>query len=359
MGSRGKLAMGLVGVGWLALALPCAGETSKKPPLSGAPAEPVGCDLRGSAKVPSNVIVYLAADGRTPVARFTGARSALWLTKVPPGSSRLGIQTGTGTGSFRIRGYIDSAQIPVVSKTRLDVTKGHLWIAEGQGVRIVEPGAGRVRVEKRLSEPIDQTFSAWATCEQLTLGAGWPAPSRVPGAALGYVLRESKLDLFDDWRETRKLVTSLQRSSHGTGVLLFGTQRAGEWVRLVYFGGIEIDAWAPSRNLVALPPGEIVDAGPALPFDSNRVLKLAESARELRPNAEVAIRLEAREQGAVIGVIEPGTETIVVNDVAGWSSVMPRSMHVAPYNDGTFWVRTSELEAAARARDGGTPQSPP
>jgi hypothetical protein len=356
MGSLGRLVLGLVGIGWFAFALPCAGETARAPTPSGSPAEPVGCDLRGSARMPSNVVLYWTVDGRTPVARFTGARSALWLTRVPAGSNRLGIQTGTGTGSFRIRGYIDAGQAPVVSKTRLDVTSGHLWIAEGQSVRVVQPGNGRLKVEKRLTDPIDQTFSAWATCHELALGAGWPPPpSRVPGTALGYVLREPTIELFDDWRASRKLIASLHRSSRGSGLLLFGTQRVGEWVRVLYFGGIEIDAWAPARNLVALPPGEIVDGSPSAPFDSNRTLRLAESTREIRPNAEVPIRLEARERAPVVGVIEPNTDTIVVNDMAGWSSVMPRSMHVAPYNDGAFWVRTNELETAACAQDAGTP----
>lgn len=354
MGSRGRLVLGLVGVGWLGFALPCAGAPRKGEAPRAAPLEQVGCDLRGSARMPSNVIVYLSADGRTPVARFTGARSALWLTRVPAGSSRLGIQTGTGTGSFRIRGYIHAAAVPVVSKTRLDVTQDHLWIAEGQSVRVVESGKGRFRVEKRLTDPIDQTFTAWASCEQLALGPGWPSPSRIPGSALGHVLKQPSIELYDAWHASRKLVTRLHRSSQGSGVLLFSTRRMGEWVRVLYFGGVEIDAWAPARALVALPPGEIVDGSPTAPFEPSRTLRLAESTREIRSNAEVPIRVEAREQAPIVGVIEPDTDTVVVNDVAGWSSVMPRSMHVAPYNDGAFWVRTSELESAARGQDAGT-----
>jgi hypothetical protein len=349
MRSQGKLVWWFLGMGWAVFASPCAGMAAGAPTPRATPAELVGCDLRGNAKVPSDVVIYLTAQGRTPVARFTGAPSALWLTRVPTGSSRLGIQTGTGTGSFRLRGYINAAEAPVVAKRRLEIAKGHLWIAEGQPVRVLEPGKEQFRVEKRLTDPIDQSFEARATCGQLELGAGRPSPSRVPGSALSYVLEQPSIELYDDWHADRKLLTSLHRSPRGPGLLLYSTQRAAEWVRVLYFDGVEVDAWAPSADLVALPPGEIADASPAAPVESNQTLKLAAWKREVRTLTEVSIRLEAREPAPVVGVIEPGTDAVVVNEVAGWSSVMPRSVHVAPYDDGVFWVRTSELEKATRA----------
>ncbi|MBN1611463.1 MAG: hypothetical protein JW940_32820 [Polyangiaceae bacterium] len=353
MRSHGKLVWWFVGIGWLVSASPCAGKPATAQAPRGVRTELLGCDLRGSAPVVSDVVVYRTAQGRTPVARFTGAPSALWLTKVPAGSSRLGIQTGIGTGSFRIRGYIDAARAPVVSKARLEIATGHLWIAKGQTVRVLESGKDRFRVEKRLTDPIDQSFEAWATCEQLELGAGRPSTSQVPGSALSYVLEAANIDLYDDWRAGRRVLTSLHRSPRGSGLLLFSTQSTEHWVRVRYFGGIEIDAWAPAGDLVALPPGEIADGSPAAAVESNRTLKLAEWKRETRTHAEVPIRIEAREQAPVVGVIEPNTDTVVVHEVAGWSSVMPRSIHVAPYNDGVFWVRTSDLEKADRPLGGG------
>jgi hypothetical protein len=354
MRSAGKLVWGFVGIGWLVSAAPCAGKPARTQVASRTPAELVGCDLRGSAQVGSDVVVYMTAQGRAPVARFAGVPSALWLTKAPAGSSRLGIRTGTGTGSFRIRGYIDAAQAPVAARARLEIADGHLWIAEGQTVRVLEAGKDRFRVEKRLADSIDQSFEVWAACGQLEIGAGRPLPSRVPGTASSYVLERPTIELYDDWRASRKLLTSLHRSPQGSSLLFFSTQRTGEWVHVLYFGGVEIDAWAPAGELVALPPGEIADGSPAVPVESNRRLKLAAWKREMRTNAEVPIRLLARERAAVVGVIEPGTDTIVVNEVAGWSSVMPRSMHVAPPGEGLFWVRTSELAKAARAPTAGT-----
>ena len=180
-------------------------------------------------------------------------------------------------------------------------------------------------------------------------GLSWrPSPSRVPGTALSYVLEAPTIELYDDWRAGRRRLTSLQRSPQGAGLLVFSTQRTAQWVRVLYFGGVEIDAWVPSQDLVALPPGEISDGSPAAPVDVSRTLKLAEWMRETRTHAEVPIRLQAREQAPVVGVVERDTDTVVVNEVAGWSSVVPRSMHVAPYGGGGFWVRTGELDNAAR-----------
>jgi hypothetical protein len=353
MQPHGKLVWWFVGIGWLVWPWPCAGKSPGVRPRSRVPAEPVGCDLRGNATVASNVAIYLNADGQTPVARFTGARSPIGLAKVSAGSNRLGIRTGFGTGGFRIRGYIDLDQVPVISKSRLEIAAGHLWIPEGQKVRVMEAGKDGFRVEKRLVGPIDQSFEAWAACGQLELGAGRPSPSRVPGAASSYLLEEPTLELYDDWRAGRRQLVLLHRSPQGAGLLLFSTQRTGEWVRVLYFGGVEIDAWAPSGALEALPPGEIADGSPAASVESSRTLRLAEWKRETRTNAEVPIRLEAREQAPVVGVIERNTDTVVVNEVAGWSSVMPRSMHVAPYDGGAFWVRTGELDNAAHAPDAG------
>ena len=61
------------------------------------------------------------------------------------------------------------------------------------------------------------------------------------------------------------------------------------------------------------------------------------------PRSEVQLRLSARNSEPVIGVIEPDTETIVVDVVAGWANVLPGSLNVLPPKEGNFWVRAAEL----------------
>ena len=54
------------------------------------------------------------------------------------------------------------------------------------------------------------------------------------------------------------------------------------------------------------------------------------------------MRDAASDKGNVIGKIEPGTETYVLDTVAGWTSVLPKALNVMPYGEGQFWVKAGD-----------------
>ncbi len=55
------------------------------------------------------------------------------------------------------------------------------------------------------------------------------------------------------------------------------------------------------------------------------------------------LRRVAKESEPAIGVIEPGAETYVIDQVAGFASVLPKAMNVLPAVDSQFWAKSSDL----------------
>jgi hypothetical protein len=111
-----------------------------------------------------------------------------------------------------------------------------------------------------------------------------------------------------------------------------------------YHGDVEIRGWALARQLKALPRGETMDIqhGPVSKRQPPQ-LALASKPELIKTTAEVPIRSGAGDDKPVIGRIESGTETYVLDTVAGWASVLPKSLNVAPYGDHQFWVKASDL----------------
>jgi hypothetical protein len=75
-------------------------------------------------------------------------------------------------------------------------------------------------------------------------------------------------------------------------------------------------------------------------------LKLASTPRTVTASKDVSIRDSGSDKGKLIGVIESGTEVFVMDIVAGWASVMPKSLNVAPHGDGQFWAKASDIGAS-------------
>jgi len=42
-------------------------------------------------------------------------------------------------------------------------------------------------------------------------------------------------------------------------------------------------------------------------------------------------------------VVEADTEVYVMDTIAGWTKVLPKSLHVLPAGDLSFWVKSSDL----------------
>lgn len=303
------------------------------------------CSIQGTALMPKDLSIHDAAQGGQPIARFSGGESALTVTEFPTGSSgRARVETGTGNGSFRISGWVDATQIPVFTARQVPIHPGHLWIGKNQKVSVLGATGSSLKVKKKLTTPIQQSFSATAPCSFFTLEERTPPGWSVPGHARGYVVKKDQLELYDEGRSGSSLITVLNRAPSSNGILLWSTERRGGWVRVEHHGAIVLDAWARSRDLKALPPGETMDQlkGPVSKRNPPR-LALAEQPKLVTTTREIELRDAAGDKAKVIGKIERTTETYVLDIVAGWASVLPKSLHVAPVGEQQFWVKASEL----------------
>jgi hypothetical protein len=319
-----------------AVALSPAGEPAHAQPL---------CEIQGTARMPKDLTIFDAEQGEQPIARFSGGDSALTVTDFPTtGTGRARIETGTGNGSFRIKGWIDVAQIPIFTDQRVPVRPNHVWIGKHQRVEVLAGTGTGLTVKKAVTAAIRQTFTARAACAFFTLQERTPPTWSVPGSARGYVLKKEQLELYDDGSSGANLVTTVHRAPAGNGVLFWSTERKGSWVRVEYHGEVVIDAWARASDLSALPPGETMDQlRPSVTKRSPPRLALAEQPRVVMTTQEVTLRGAAGESAPVIGKIEATTETYVLDIVAGWASVLPKSLAVMPHGDGQFWAKARDL----------------
>lgn len=304
------------------------------------------CVLRGVVRMPANLPIYDKSSGGEAFARFTGSDTALAASNFPadPNKGRAQVQTGTGTGSFRIAGYADASRIPVHTDVAIPVVSGHLYLGAKRKVKVLAAKAGRLKIQQVLKKPIQQTFTAWASCSSLSLTTSTPPGWSVPGHARGYVVKKDEVTLYDDWHGDRSEVTALHRAPGGNGILLWSDKRRGAYVHVEYHGAITINAWARSRDLKALPPGETMDelAGPVTKPNPPR-LKLQSNPQVVKTTREIPLRIEAKDDGRVVGLIEKDTETYVIDTVAGWANVLPKALNIAPYGGHQFWVKAKDL----------------
>ncbi len=326
----------------MAAAWLCSSAARAEPHKSGRVSSAESCTLSGSAHLGQDVLIYnLAQDGR-PIARFTGGSTALRVGPVPLDTARrVPVATGTGSGSFRIDGYVDGLEVPLFTTREVPIVEGHLWIAAEQAVVLLGGAPGRIQVRKDLSRPLSQSFKVMAACDNFALTRGTPPGWSPPGEARGYLVQEDPADLFAAADTGAARVTSLIGAR---GMLLWSEDRRGAFVHLLYHGEVVINAWGRLRDFRALPPGETSDRLlPASIVSNPPRLALAESPRLVRTKHEVKLRSAAQATAPVIGKIEVDTETYVLDLVAGWASVLPKALNVAPPSDGQFWAKGSEL----------------
>jgi hypothetical protein len=299
----------------------------------------VPCGLRGRAAMPLGTTIT-DAQGRA-IARFSGAEAGVvvagFSTVVPPRA-----RVETSGGGFRVRGFVDASKLPIATTEELIVVPGHVWIGARRAVTVVEAASDKLRVEKKLSSPLHQTFTAFTSCRKLSFGSPVPPGWSPAGDARGYVLRGTSADLYD--AAQGKVVTSLYKAAGVPGVLFFGGEPNGAWVRVEYHGEVVFDAWAKTSELQPLPRGETMDELRAPPSARNPPrLAVPSVPRVVKASRELPLRAAARADAEPIGVIEAGTETYVLDVVAGWASVLPRALDVMPPESGQFWVKKEEL----------------
>jgi hypothetical protein len=318
------------------------------PPPRTEPRQPIAavavetCALTGTTKLGTDVVIYDRVEGGRPIAQFAGAVTPLRLGPFPgAGTERVPVATGTGSGSFRIQGYLDSAQVPLITTRDIPVVADHVWIAAQQEVVFLGAGPGKLYVRKDLTHPLSQSFKGWATCDHFSLTRSTRTEWTVPGEARGYLVQQDPTELFSLPDTKEPPVTSLIGAR---GMLLWSEEQRGAFVHLVYHGEVVINAWGRLRDFRALPPGETSDRlSHAVVAPNPPALKLADSPRVVRTKREVTLRSGAHANAPVIGKIEVGTDTYVLDIVAGFASVLPKSLHVAPHGDGQFWAKGTDL----------------
>jgi len=330
---------------WLAAALAIADRAVAQDAAQGSGG---ACIVQGTTQMPPDVLIYDKQQAGQPFARFTGGETPLSVSdfSASQAQARVRVQTGTGSGSFRLDGYVEAAKVPIYTKRNVPVVAGHVWIGTHQLVNVIGAWTGQLKVKKTLLRPMNQSFSGAASCDSFTLEASTPPGWTVPGHARGYVVKQDSIELYEDAEEGRVVVT-LHRAADGDGILLWSSERKGGWVHVEYHGEVVIDAWARARDVQALPPGERMDeaAGPTIKKGTPRV-SLQNAPRLVTTTREVPIRIKAADASPVVGRIEPNTETYVLDVMAGWASVLPKSLNVTPHGDYHFWVKASDLGLA-------------
>lgn len=317
----------------------------------GAPAftqtKPAGpapsCGQRGRVIFDKDTILTDAA-GRK-LARFSGGESAVTLLAPPGSGSDLArIETGNGRGSFRLAGFIKASELRLFASHDLPVVSGHVWL--GAGTRVVAAGSsgGKVRVEKQLSTPFNQRFSALAECSALTFTPPTPAGFTVPGAARVFLMKESQLELYGDVPPVGSPLFTLQRATSVDSVRFFSNEQRGGFVHVRYQGDVNIDAWAKAGELTPLPRGETSDVPPgSYTMSTPPQLQLPQTPRTVRTTRELPLRVAARDNEPPVGVIEAETDVYVMDTVAGWANVLPKSLHILPAGELSFWVKSADL----------------
>lgn len=302
------------------------------------------CGQRGRVVFDKDTIVTDASGRR--LARFSGGESAVTFIAPPSGNGDLArIQTGTGRGSFRVDGFVKAAELPIYAGVNLPIVSGRLWLGAGTRVTAAGVSGGKVRIDKQLTRPFKQRFTTTAECSSLTFTPPAPTPAAMPGNARVYLMKVPGLDLYDDVPPTGEPFATLQRSQLDDNVPFYSTEARGGFVHIQYRGELNVDAWARASELQALPRGETSDTAPTsfMLLSSPPQLALSQLPRSVKTTRELPLRISAREADPPIGIIEADTELYLMDTVAGWVKVLPKSLHVLPVDELAFWVKASEL----------------
>jgi hypothetical protein len=329
----------------LASSLVCAALLAGAPALSQAqPPEPAPtCGQRGRVIFDKDTTLSDAA-GRK-LARFSGGESAVTLLAPPAsGSDLLRIETGTGRGSFRLAGFIKARELRIFTNQSVPVVSGHVWLGAATRVTIAGNTLGKVRIEKQLTTPFNQRFSALVECSALTFTPPSSPGFSVPGSARVFLMKVSLLELYGNVPPTGSPLITLQRAPEVDNVRFFSTEQRGGFVHVQYQGEVNIDGWAKASDLTPLPRGETSDLPPStFSMSTPPELQLPQPPRTVKTTRDVALRLAAKDAEAPIGVVEAETEVYVMDTMAGWAKVLPKSLHVLPAGEQSFWVKSSDL----------------
>lgn len=302
-----------------------------------------GCLLRGTSPVPKGTQLFDAPTGGRVVANFSGAFVPMQLRDLPADavSGRGLLSTSNGGPALRLTGWVPLGALPIHAARDLPVVPAHVWISSTRRVKLVRGAPGSLTVELTVSGSQSQTVRASVPCDQLSLERGTWTPMEVPGSGRGYVMKTSTLDLFDG--PDGNAVFTL-KMNEGSAQLFWSTESRGGFVHVQTRGDLTIDAWARWRDLEALKKGEMLDqlAG-AQSAVTGAQLALDKTPPLLKATSDVPVRARRDPKEKPIGIIEAGAEVYVMETIAGWTNVLPRSLGMTPPEDGGFWIASGEI----------------
>lgn len=296
----------------------------------------LACVLKGSPPGPKGAQIFDAASGGRAVAAFTGAPVPLAISELPadPATGRARVATTSGSASFRIEGWISPAAIDLFTTRDVPVQPGHVWISSAQKVKLAGASSGALTAE--LVVPGGQGPRGTAPCDAVALQPGTPTAMEVPGNGRGYVIRGASVDLFD---EPGGASVYTLKAAAGAPRLFWSTEARDGFVHLRARGALTVDAWARSRDLDPLKPGETMDQlAPPVTSVGSAQMAFDRTPRVGKAARDVPVRARRDEKERPIGVVEAGAEVYLMETMVGWVNVLPKGLGLTPVDDLGFWV---------------------
>lgn len=312
------------------------------PSAPAAPDEGSGADcvVKGKGVLEKGVYIYSAKEGGTPIAGFATQEVSLELSDLPadPSTGRAHIKTGTAGTSLRIEGWVDATKIPLSAKTDVPVVPSHVYIGRGEPLKLKGASPGKLKVSTTITAT-QQKLDAKASCGEVMVGRINVDEFHAPETSKKWVLKNTTLDLYDD--ANGSTVFTIEVPAPQSGVLLYSTEQKGAWVHVQHGGVFVVDAWAKANDLKAFPKGEMLDAlnTSNMVSISPAKLKVEGSTKIVKVDHDVPVRLNPNDAVKPIGVVQDGTELIVVDTVGGWSRVFPKTLEIIPPDGKDFWVK--------------------
>lgn len=312
--------------------------------LAQSPSGTADCRLSGVTPVQRSQKIYDQRDGGSVIAEFSGVPTAMSVSDFPtrPDGTRAHVITGSARGGFAIDGYLDPKELSLVSTKEVPIEPGHLWINAGASLEFAGKRPGALRVVKQVRTTLNQRFEAWAPCDSLGFGQQRLPAWDLPGSAQGFMSKTSDVKLLDAPRGTS--LYTLHAAGWSDGILFWSTESRGGFVHVLLHEDIVVDAWVADNELKPMPKGERFDRlAPSTTQKNPPRLQLSQKPREFRATRSIPLRLQASTTSRTVGQIRPGTEVYVIDVMARWASVLPKSLDLVGPGGGQFWIEASAV----------------
>lgn len=302
------------------------------------------CTIKGSQPPAKGTQLYDAASGGRLIAEFSGAIVPLQLSEIPadPTSGRAKVATSNGSATVRLEGYVAPTALTVYAVKDLPIAAGHVWISDGQKVKLTKAQQNQLTGEITIAGSASQVVKGTAACDSFALERGSVTTFTVPGGGRGFQMKSSSLDLYDDANGTSVFTLNMQE---GTSQLLWSTESKAGYVRLQMRGDITVDAWAKWSQVNPLKKGEMMDQANTAAISSvnGATLVLDKPPPLLKAPKDIPIRARRDEKEKAIGVIEKDAEFYVTETIVGWANILPKHLGMTSPAEGGFWILSSDV----------------